>query len=80
MGERIRIAIAGVGNCASALAQGIHFCRERRDPESIGPMHREIGAPRHFDPERLEFAHFAGEVVQRCGVGGLTRRADAVGR
>jgi myo-inositol-1-phosphate synthase len=42
MGERIRIAIAGVGNCASALVQGIHFYREQRDADPIGLMHREI--------------------------------------
>jgi myo-inositol-1-phosphate synthase len=40
----IRIAIAGVGNCASALIQGIHYYRDRA-PESVaGLMHPRIGA------------------------------------
>lgn len=30
--ERIRVAIAGIGNCASALVQGIAYCR-RKTPE-----------------------------------------------
>jgi myo-inositol-1-phosphate synthase len=42
----IRIAIVGVGNCASALIQGIEFYRERsmKSPkfEALGLMHLEI--------------------------------------
>lgn len=39
---KIRIAIAGVGNCASSLLQGIHFYREGRTvPEGV--MHPKIG-------------------------------------
>lgn len=39
---KIRIAIAGVGNCASSLLQGIHFYREGREvPEGV--MHSKIG-------------------------------------
>jgi myo-inositol-1-phosphate synthase len=42
----IRIAIVGVGNCASALIQGIEFYRERsmRNPrfEALGLMHLDI--------------------------------------
>jgi myo-inositol-1-phosphate synthase len=40
----IRIAIAGVGNCASALIQGIHYYTPERCNEGVvGLMHREIG-------------------------------------
>lgn len=40
----IRVAIAGVGNCASALIQGLHYYRDRA-PESVaGLMHPRIGA------------------------------------
>jgi myo-inositol-1-phosphate synthase len=40
----IRIAIAGVGNCASALIQGIHYYTPERCEEGVvGLMHREIG-------------------------------------
>jgi len=28
--EKIRVAIAGLGNCASALIQGIHYYRKRK--------------------------------------------------
>src|SRR6201994_2758522 len=40
----IRIAIAGVGNCASALIQGIHYYTPERCREGVvGLMHPEIG-------------------------------------
>jgi myo-inositol-1-phosphate synthase len=39
----IRLAVAGVGNCASSLLQGIEYYRRRPDAEPIGLMHREIG-------------------------------------
>jgi myo-inositol-1-phosphate synthase len=40
----IRIAIAGVGNCASSLIQGIHYYTPARCRENvIGLMHTEIG-------------------------------------
>lgn len=40
---RIRIAIAGVGNCASSLVQGIHYYRDQNSQDAIGLMHWEIG-------------------------------------
>ncbi|MDE1147187.1 MAG: inositol-3-phosphate synthase [Azospirillaceae bacterium] len=41
---KIRIAIAGIGNCASALIQGIHYYTAERCREGVvGLMHREIG-------------------------------------
>ncbi len=49
----IRIAIVGVGNCASALIQGIEFYREnsQRNPkfEPLGLMHLEIGGYKPWD-------------------------------
>jgi myo-inositol-1-phosphate synthase len=42
--RRIPIAIAGIGNCASALIQGIHYYTPDRCREGVvGLMHREIG-------------------------------------
>ena len=36
----IRVAIAGLGNCASALIQGVHYYRNARADEEIpGLMH-----------------------------------------
>jgi myo-inositol-1-phosphate synthase len=39
---KIKIAIAGIGNCASSLIQGIEYYKIK-DKEPIGLMHREIG-------------------------------------
>ncbi len=41
--NRIRIAVVGVGNCASALIQGIHYYRKNDLRQAIGLMHRRIG-------------------------------------
>ena len=41
MKQPIRIAIAGVGNCASSLVQGIaHYAKQ---PDAIGLMHPQLG-------------------------------------
>ena len=42
--KRVRVAIAGVGNCASALVQGVHFYADA-DPEDDVPglMHVDLG-------------------------------------
>jgi myo-inositol-1-phosphate synthase len=49
--ERIRIAIAGIGNCASSLLQGIEYYRHKKADEANGFMHWEIGgyAPGDID-------------------------------
>ena len=41
--KTIRIAIIGVGNCASSLVQGIHYYRGRDPQDAIGLMHWDIG-------------------------------------
>ncbi len=46
---KIRIAIAGVGNCASSLIQGIEYYKKTSD--STGLMHREIGG---YTPADIE--------------------------
>ena len=47
MGDRIRVAVAGVGNCASSLAQGVAYYRHRLEAdgvrETLGLMHYDIG-------------------------------------
>jgi len=48
---RIRIAIVGVGNCASSLVQGIEYYARREQAEAIGLMHWQIGG---FRPGDLE--------------------------
>jgi myo-inositol-1-phosphate synthase len=42
--HKIRVAIIGVGNCASSLVQGVHFYRNACDGESVpGLMHVNLG-------------------------------------
>ncbi|MBL7180255.1 MAG: inositol-3-phosphate synthase [Desulfobacterales bacterium] len=41
--RKINIAIAGVGNCASSLVQGIHYYKDKDSRDAIGLMHWEIG-------------------------------------
>ena len=45
----LRLAIAGVGNCASSLVQGIEFYRHRPFDQTTGIMHQEIGGYRPQD-------------------------------
>jgi myo-inositol-1-phosphate synthase len=42
MGEPIKIAIVGVGNCAAALLQGIEYYRHNPE-DTLGLMHKELG-------------------------------------
>ncbi|HIE18253.1 TPA: inositol-3-phosphate synthase, partial [Candidatus Bathyarchaeota archaeon] len=40
----VRVAIAGVGNCASALVQGVHYYRDASETDVIpGLMHVQFG-------------------------------------
>jgi myo-inositol-1-phosphate synthase len=41
--KEIKIAIVGIGNCASALLQGIEFYRQGKSEEAIGLMHWDLG-------------------------------------
>jgi len=44
MGEHtIKVAVVGVGNCASSLIQGIHYYREMAFGDGVGLMHQYIG-------------------------------------
>ncbi len=41
---RVRVAIVGVGNCASSLVQGVHYYRDAADDEFVpGLMHVNLG-------------------------------------
>ena len=41
--QRVRVAIAGVGNCASSLVQGVEFYRDADPAERVpGLMHVEL--------------------------------------
>ena len=49
--SKVKIAIVGVGNCASALIQGIHYYRDKNENNAVGLMHWNIGGYRPFDIE-----------------------------
>jgi len=49
--KRIKIAIIGIGNCASSLVQGIHYYKNKTSEESVGLMHWDIGGFKPFDIE-----------------------------
>ena len=49
--EKIKIAIAGVGNCASSLLQGIEYYKGKNREDAIGLMHWDIGGYRPHDIE-----------------------------
>jgi len=41
--SEIRVAIVGVGNCASSLVQGIHYYADAKPDEPSGLMHWQLG-------------------------------------
>src|SRR5271155_1846836 len=51
MPKKIKVAIAGVGNCASALVQGVEYYSSRRNVALEGVMRRTIGDYRCSDIE-----------------------------
>jgi len=49
--SKIKVAIVGIGNCASSLIQGIHYYGNKTLDDAIGLMHWEIGGFRPSDIE-----------------------------
>ncbi|WP_321429555.1 inositol-3-phosphate synthase [uncultured Methanolobus sp.] len=49
--DKIKIAIAGIGNCASSLIQGIEYYKKKNEEDAIGLMHWDLGGYRPFDIE-----------------------------
>jgi len=49
--EKIKIAIVGIGNCASSLIQGIEYYKGKEPSEAIGLMHWAIGGYKPYDME-----------------------------
>ena len=42
--KKVRVAVVGVGNCASSLVQGIHYYRQAKPTDSLpGLMHVDLG-------------------------------------
>ena len=49
--KKIKIAVIGVGNCASSLIQGIYYYKEKNPEDAIGLMHWDIGGYKPYDIE-----------------------------
>ncbi|MBE9545889.1 MAG: inositol-3-phosphate synthase [Proteobacteria bacterium] len=49
--EKIRVAIVGIGNCASSLIQGIEYYKTKMEKDIIGLMHWDIGGYKPYDIE-----------------------------
>jgi len=49
--SKIKIAIVGVGNCSSALIQGIHYYRDTEENDPIGLLHWNLGGYKPYDLE-----------------------------
>jgi myo-inositol-1-phosphate synthase len=47
--KKIKMAVAGLGNCASSLIQGIEYYKHVNEKDSIGLMHYEVGGYRAGD-------------------------------
>src|SRR5204862_8163209 len=64
--RKIRIAIVGVGNCASSLVQGINFYDGSSvNGTSIGLMHRQIGG---YFPSDIEVVDAFGLDRRKVGL------------
>ena len=72
---RVRVAIVGVGNCASSLVQGVHYYRNAKPGDRIpGIMHVDLGGYHINDVDfvaaidvDLAIAEDADNVVGRAG-------------
>ena len=63
MRRKIRVAIAGVGNCASALIQGVYYyANEGKDP--TGLLSYNLGG---YEPGDIEFAAAFDVVDSKVG-------------
>lgn len=49
--RKIKIAIIGVGNCASSLIQGIYYYKNKNSEDATGLMHWDIGGYKPYDIE-----------------------------
>ena len=68
MGRRVRVAIVGVGNCASSLVQGVAYYRRRLQidgvRDAVGLMHYDLGG---YLPGDIAFAAAFDIDVRKVG-------------
>ena len=46
--SKIKIGVVGIGNCTSALIQGINYYRHKEEKDAIGLMHFNINGNTAF--------------------------------
>ncbi|MCX5907078.1 MAG: inositol-3-phosphate synthase [Deltaproteobacteria bacterium] len=68
--EKIRLAVVGIGNCASSLIQGIEYYRTHEGAEKMGLMHFQLGG---YTPGDMEVV--AAFDIDRRKVGRPLREA-----
>ena len=68
--NKIRVAIAGVGNCASSLVQGLEYYKGRNEEAVAGLMHTRIG---EWGPSDIEIV--AAFDIDKRKVGKLVEEA-----
>src|SRR2546423_11165959 len=73
-GEKVRVAIIGVGNCASSFVQGVQFYKDADAAEEVpGLMHVDLGGyhvsdiefSAAFDIDSDKVGHDLGEAIGR---------------
>src|SRR3954451_8195711 len=63
---KVRVAIIGVGNCASSLVQGVSFYRDANPGEQVpGLMHVDLGG---YHPRDIEFSAAFDVNVTKVGL------------
>lgn len=63
--KKIKVAIIGVGNCASSLVQGVHYYRDATETDLIpGLMHVNLGG---YHPRDIEFTAAIDVVDTKVG-------------
>lgn len=50
--KKVKVAIVGIGNCASAIVQGVHYYKNQNDKDSIGLTSYNLGG---LEPGNIEF-------------------------
>jgi myo-inositol-1-phosphate synthase len=65
-GDKVRVAIVGVGNCANSLLQGVHFYRDASPDDFVpGLMHVDLGG---YHVRDIEFVAAFDVVKGKVGV------------
>ena len=64
MNKKVRVAIIGVGNCASSLVQGVHYYRNIKEEAVPGLMHSNLGG---YHIQDIEFSAAIDVAQEKVG-------------